>query len=94
MLTLASMLYRRLDEADIRGVPRHRAATALRDWWPSIVSGLLQTEDYASALLRTYPGVSDEVVAVRLANRMERQRRVLMRDNPPLSWFLVDQLSL
>ena len=25
---------------------------------------------------------------------MERQRRVLMRDDPPLAWFLVDQLSL
>ena len=57
--------------------------------WPSIVSGLLQTEDYAGALLRTYPGVSDEVVAARLASRMERQRRVLMRDDPPRTWFLV-----
>ncbi len=73
---------------------REEKAAALRDWWPSIVSGLLQTEDYASALLRTYPGVSDETVAVRLAYRMERQQRVLMRDSPPLVWFLVDQLSL
>jgi hypothetical protein len=48
----------------------------------------------ASALLRIDPGVSDETVAVRLAYRMERQRRVLMRDIPPLAWFLVDQLSL
>ena len=73
---------------------REERAAALRDWWPSIVSGLLQTEDYASALLRTYPGVGDETVIGRLANRMERQRRVLMRDNAPLAWFLVDQLAL
>jgi transcriptional regulator with XRE-family HTH domain len=73
---------------------REERAVALRDWWPSVVSGLLQTEDYANALLRTYPGVSDEAVAVRLANRMERQRRVLARDSPPLAWFLVDELSL
>ena len=73
---------------------REEKAAVLRDWWPSIVSGLLQTEEYACALLRTYPGVSDEVVAARLVNRMERQRRVLMRDDPPLTWFLVDQLSL
>lgn len=73
---------------------REERAAALRDWWPSIVSGLLQTEDYASALLRTYPGVSDETVIARLANRMERQRRVLMRDSAPLAWFLVDQLAL
>ena len=51
------------------------------------MSGLLQTEDYAKALLRTYPGVTDEAVAARLANRMERQRRVLMRENPRLAWF-------
>jgi transcriptional regulator with XRE-family HTH domain len=73
---------------------REEKATALRDWWPSVVSGLLQTEDYAAALLRTYPGVSDEAVAVRLANRMERQCRVLARDSPPLTWFLVDHLAL
>ena len=45
--------------------------------------GLLQTEAYARALLETSPGVSDEVVAARLASRMSRQRRVLMRDIPP-----------
>ncbi len=73
---------------------REERAAALRDWWPSVVSGLLQTEDYASALLRTYPAVTDEAVAARLANRMERQRRVLMREHPPLAWFLVDQLAL
>lgn len=73
---------------------REEKAAALRDWWPSVVSGLLQTEDYADALLRTYPGVSDEAVAARLTNRMERQRRVLMRDDPPLTWFLVDHLAL
>lgn len=73
---------------------REEKAAALRDWWPSVVSGLLQTEDYARALLRTYPGVTDEAVTARLANRMERQRRVLMREKPPLAWFLVDQLAL
>jgi transcriptional regulator with XRE-family HTH domain len=64
------------------------------DWWPSVVSGLLQTGDYARALLCTYPGVTDDQVTERLARRMARQQRVLYRDEPPTVWFVVDQLSL
>jgi transcriptional regulator with XRE-family HTH domain len=69
-------------------------AASLRDWSPSIVTGLLQSEGYARALLATLPGVSGDTVATRLASRMERQRRVLMRDTPPSACFLVDELSL
>ena len=54
---------------------REDKAGALRVWSPGIVHGLLQTEPYATALLRTYPGVTDDAVAVRLAARMDRQRR-------------------
>ena len=69
-------------------------AGSLRDWYPGIVTGLLQTEDYARALLSTYPGVDDGTVRTRLANRMERQRRVLMRDDPPAARFVVDEMAL
>jgi transcriptional regulator with XRE-family HTH domain len=55
-------------------------AQRLHDWMPSIITGLLQTEDYARALLETYPGVTDDAVKSRLAARMERQRRGLRRD--------------
>jgi hypothetical protein len=54
----------------------------------------LQSEDYARALLETLPGAGVEVVESRLRSRMERQRRVLLRDNPPQAWFVVDELSL
>jgi hypothetical protein len=54
----------------------------------------LQTEDYARALLETLPGASAEVVESRLRSRMERQRRVLLRDDHPQAWFVVDELSL
>jgi transcriptional regulator with XRE-family HTH domain len=70
-----------------------RAAT-LHDWSPSIITGLLQTDGYARALLATLPGASDESVAARLDSRMQRQRRVLLRNNPPSACFLVDELSL
>jgi hypothetical protein len=66
----------------------------LRDWSPSIVTGLLQSEGYARALLATLPGVSNETIAARLASRMQRQHRVHLRDNPPSVCFLVDELSL
>jgi hypothetical protein len=71
---------------------REDRAASLRVWSPSIVHGLLQTEDYARALLSTYPGVTGEAINARLAARMKRQRRLFARD--ALAWFVVDELSL
>jgi transcriptional regulator with XRE-family HTH domain len=70
-----------------------RSAT-LRAWTPQIVDGLLQTEDYARALIATSPAVSKEAAAARLKARMERQRRVLGREKPPAATLLVDESAL
>jgi transcriptional regulator with XRE-family HTH domain len=69
-------------------------AVTLRDWTPSIMTGLLQTEDYARGLLETSPGATDEMITTRLRSRMERQRHVLYRDDPPRASFVVDELAL
>ncbi len=69
-------------------------SATLRVWSPGIVHGLLQTEAYARELLSVSPGVTDEMINARLASRMERQRRVLMRDDPPSVWFVVDEVAL
>ena len=69
-------------------------AASLRVWSPGIVHGLLQTEDYARALISVQPTVTAEIARARLANRMERQRRVIARDDPPSAWFVVDELAL
>jgi Domain of unknown function (DUF5753) len=69
-------------------------ASSLRVWSPTIVHGLLQTEAYARAMLAAYPGVSDEVVKVRLASRVERQRRVILRNDPPDAHVIVDEAAL
>jgi transcriptional regulator with XRE-family HTH domain len=69
-------------------------AANIRAWSPGVLHGLLQTEDYARALLSTAPGVSEEIVTARLASRMTRQRRILQRAEPPLSWFIIDEPSL
>jgi transcriptional regulator with XRE-family HTH domain len=69
-------------------------AVRLHAWSPGVIHGLLQTEDYARALLETSPGANAEVIESRLRSRMDRQRRVLLRDDPPEAWFAIDELSL
>jgi transcriptional regulator with XRE-family HTH domain len=69
-------------------------AARLCDWWPSVVTGLLQTQDYARALIDVVPGTTAETAAARLANRMERQRHLLGRDTPAKITFIVDELAL
>jgi hypothetical protein len=69
-------------------------AATLRDWYPGIITGLLQTEDYAREVLSVSPGVSHDVVAARLASRMARQQRSLFRPEPPSAWLVVDEMAL
>lgn len=69
-------------------------AVTLHVWSPGIVHGLLQTENYARALISVQPPVTAEIARARLVSRMERQRRVMARDDPPSAWFVVDELAL
>lgn len=70
-------------------------AVNLRIWQPSSLSGLLQTEAYALAQLRTFPGATAEQIADRLTARMARQA-ILTRETPapPMVLFLVDEAAL
>lgn len=83
--------YRGSCEVAISCRRRHPQESRRRSCRPK---GLLQTKDYARALLITMPKATDEVVATRLAARMERQRRTIGRPDPPGSWLIVDELSL
>ena len=74
-------------------VEHEQKAATLRIWQPSVLSGLLQTEDYARAILAVYPSVTDEQVGEWLAARLARQA-ILTRDDPPGAWFLVDEAAL
>lgn len=69
-------------------------ATTLRVWMPGILSGLLQPERYARVMSSVYPGVPDEVVNARVANRMQRQQRVLFRPSPPDAHIVLDEAAL
>jgi hypothetical protein len=69
-------------------------ATTLRAWTPSILDGLVQTEDYARALIATAPGTDSATATARLRGRMERQRRFWDRQPAVMAALVVDELAL
>jgi hypothetical protein len=69
-------------------------AAHLHTWTPGIVDGLLQTEGYARALISVQPAITEQILRARLASRMGRQRRVLMREDPPSVCCVVDHTAL
>ncbi|MGI8306792.1 helix-turn-helix domain-containing protein [Saccharopolyspora hattusasensis] len=68
---------------------------ALRDFQSQLVHGLLQTADYARAVMHAvYPGAfAPDDVERRVAARMVRQQ-ILAMDNPPQMHFILDQTVL
>ncbi|MEU8267077.1 helix-turn-helix transcriptional regulator [Sphaerisporangium sp. NPDC049002] len=70
-----------------------REAEALRIWAPLIVPGLLQTEDYARAILSRKPGITVEEVEEQVTARMDRQS-ILRRPMPPMLWVILDESIL
>ncbi|MFE0581504.1 MULTISPECIES: helix-turn-helix transcriptional regulator [unclassified Streptomyces] len=64
-------------------------ASYLSTYQAQLVDGLLQTEEYARAVL----GVWSDDLDAKVAARMERQR-VLDRENPPLMWVVMSEAVL
>lgn len=63
-------------------------AIALHSYQPLLVPGLLQTEEYARALLHAYrPPLDDETIGERLAARMQRQE--MLTDKSTVSFSFV-----
>jgi transcriptional regulator with XRE-family HTH domain len=59
-------------------------ASAMRLYCPELVPGLLQTEDYARAVIRAVrPGYDSESVERRVTARLARQKELLDRISPP-----------
>lgn len=69
-------------------------AATLRVWEPGIVSGLAQSEGYARALIAAEPGMTADTEDIRVKTRLDRQRRVVNRPEPPRLTLLVDQVAL
>ena len=74
-------------------IEHEQHAAALRIWQLGVLSGLLQTEEYARAILAVNPGVTEDQVTERLAIRLARQA-ILTQNDPPAVWFLVDEAAL
>ena len=68
-------------------------ATAIQEFEVQVIAGLLQTEDYARAVLNSWPPKTPEEVESRLAARLDRQR-ILDRADPPLLSFVLDESVL
>ncbi|MCX5112139.1 helix-turn-helix transcriptional regulator [Streptomyces sp. NBC_00378] len=65
-------------------------AAYISTYQAQLVYGLLQTEEYARAVLAT--GMPDDLEN-RVAARIERQR-ILERERPPLAWAVLDEAVL
>jgi transcriptional regulator with XRE-family HTH domain len=66
-------------------------ASSIRAYEPHYVPGLLQTEDYARAVLRAgLPHAPDADIERTVGLRMERQS-LLTRPDPPLLWAVMDE---
>jgi transcriptional regulator with XRE-family HTH domain len=70
------------------------AASLIRTYQVQLVPGLLQTEDYARAVVRLgRPDAPEAEVERRVELRMARQR-ILHRDEPTRLWAVIDEASL
>ncbi|MFF4411361.1 Scr1 family TA system antitoxin-like transcriptional regulator [Streptosporangium sp. NPDC001559] len=70
-----------------------RRAHVLKNWQPLVFPGLLQTPDYARALLKGRRTMPEERIEELVAARIERQS-LLHGANPPLLWAVLDESML
>jgi transcriptional regulator with XRE-family HTH domain len=71
-----------------------QAARTIRGYEVQFIPGLLQTEDYARAVIRLGAEVpSDEEIERRVEVRMRRQR-ILQEPDPPKLWVVLDEAAL
>ncbi len=68
-----------------------REAVRVHGWEPGVVPGLLQTEDYARAIITAgRPSDSAEMIDRTVAARMERQR-ILAGEHAPMLWYVIPE---
>ncbi|MEV0613884.1 helix-turn-helix transcriptional regulator [Nonomuraea sp. NPDC050404] len=72
-------------------------ATFQRNWEPQLVPGLLQTEDYAREVILATRGIAritHSGVRSRVEARLDRQQRVLHRNDPCVLTMVLDEAAL
>jgi transcriptional regulator with XRE-family HTH domain len=68
-------------------------ATHIRDLQIVFVPGLLQTNDYASEVIRSVQGVTGDIEGF-LSSRRDRQQKTIYRNTPPKLSFIMDEAVL
>ncbi|MCO6011038.1 helix-turn-helix domain-containing protein [Actinoallomurus purpureus] len=74
-------------------IPIEQKAKILKTWQPLVVPGLLQTPAYARAILQSKPGITQSELEKQVTARIERQQ-LLVAENPPLLWAILDESVL
>ena len=69
------------------------AAAFIRNYQLQFVPGLLQTEDYARAVIQLGNALAEDDIGRRVAARLSRQD-VLLRENAPRLWTVMDEGAL
>ncbi|MFF5171297.1 helix-turn-helix domain-containing protein [Micromonospora sp. NPDC000089] len=83
-----------LDKRTIDFIALEAEATAIANFEPSVVPGLLQTADYIRGVMRGGPHtLTDEQVEQRVRLRLDRQQR-LTADDPPIYDAIIDEGAL
>ncbi|MFD6279325.1 helix-turn-helix domain-containing protein [Streptomyces sp. NPDC060209] len=71
-----------------------RVATAIKEYAPLLIPGLLQTEAYARAVFRAYqPTATEDVIDQLVSSRLERAQ-ILSDPTTPLLWVVLDEAVL
>jgi len=68
-------------------------AKAVYKYEPTFVAGLLQTQEYAQALMAGL-GHTDEEVELKVGARIQRQELLLEREDPPALHFILGEAAL
>ena len=69
-------------------------STSLRSWQPLLVPGLLQTAEYAQAILAADPETTEDKLG-RAGRRLAWERQAILdKPNPPTLWVVLDEAVL
>jgi transcriptional regulator with XRE-family HTH domain len=70
------------------------AASVIRQYDPVLVPGLLQTEEFARAILKDAAGLDEDDIESAWAVRQHRQEAIHEREDPPEMFFVLDEAAL
>ncbi|MGH3159050.1 MAG: helix-turn-helix domain-containing protein [Streptosporangiaceae bacterium] len=75
-------------------IPYETKATKIQNWDMRYLPGLLQTADYARAVIRAqHLSDPEDVIERDVQARMQRQE-IFRREHPPFAWFIIDESAL